>query len=103
MYLGWDGARKAAFPSIRLKLQRDSLADYEYLKLAAARDPARTSALAARMVSFAPLPDGETGRHFTGPVPAADPGAYAEARRSLAAILSGKKAPGPSQAGPDAP
>ena len=90
MYVGWEGGRKAAFPSMRLKLQRDSLADYEYLKLAAARDPGRTAGVAARMVRFASLPAGESGQHLTGPVPAADPGAYEEARRELAAIFCGK-------------
>jgi hypothetical protein len=102
MYVGWEGGRKAAFPSIRLKLQRDSLADYEYLKLASARDPSRTAGVTERMVRFAPRPDTGSGRRFTGPVPAADPGAYADARRDLAAILCGKAFPGPLAARPAA-
>lgn len=90
MYVGWDGGGKAAFPSMRLKMQRDSLADYELLKLASAQDPVRTAALAARIVRVVSPPAGESGQRFAQPIPASDPNAYAEARRELAAILYGQ-------------
>jgi hypothetical protein len=91
MYVGWDGQRLAAFPSIRLKMQRDSLADYEYLKLAAARDPGRTAEVVARLVRFAKLPDDGKGRTFRGPQLAPDPEDYERARRDLAEVAAGRR------------
>lgn len=93
MYPGWSGDKRDAFPSIRLKLQRNSLFDYEYIKQAVARDPDRTEATAARLVKFVPLPPDAKGRRFSGPALAPDPLIYAAARRELIAILTGSLPP----------
>jgi hypothetical protein len=89
MYVGWDGDRRDAFASVRLKLQRDSLADCEYFRLAAARDPARAAAVLGRLVRFDPAPPGAPGGGFSVPAPVASLETSADARRELAEIAVG--------------
>lgn len=86
MYVGWDGKSIDAFPSIRMKLQRDGMADYEYIKLARVKDSVKTDEIIAGMVKFGPLPKNEEGLTFTGPILSVNPTAYGEARKALIGI-----------------
>lgn len=88
MYVGWDGANQDAFPSIRLKLQRDSLVDYELLKLAAKAAPTQVAAVVARAVQLQRPVNPGAAVTFAKPVLPADPEAFASLRGDLLSLCN---------------